>query len=240
MGNACIMLLMVKRTERWKLLAELRTSEKILLGLFMAGAVVTDLLDDALSDRSSVYGLARGLSYENLNYFRERRKKKLYAAFSRLLAKKLVEVEKRAQERSFRLTERGLEALFAQFPKLKYGRQPWDGFWRLVVYDIAESEKFLRNRLRKELRHFGFKFVQKSVWLCPLAVEEELERILKKEKLWGKLLVFKARLSDEETRHLVERFWDNRATVGKRPTNLAEKVERTLVDDLLPRGLGEL
>lgn len=234
------MLLMARGTGRRKLLAELRTSEKILLGLFMAGAVVTDLLDDILSDRSSVYGLARGLSYENLNYFRERRKKKLYAAFSRLLAKKLVEVERRAQERSFRLTEHGLEVLFSRFPKLKYGQRSWDGFWRLVVYDIAESEKLLRNRLRKELRHFGFKFVQKSVWLCPFAVEEELEKILKKEKLWGKLLIFKARLSGEETDRLVGRFWGNRVTLGRRPTNLAEKVEQTLADPFLPRGLREV
>lgn len=234
------MLLMARGTGQWKLLAELRTSEKILLGLFMAGAVVTDLLDDALSDRSSVYGLARGLSYENLNYFRERRKKKLYSAFSRLLAKKLVEVERRAQERSFRLTERGLEALFAQFPKLKYGRIAWDGFWRLVVYDIAESEKLLRNRLRKELRHFGFKFVQKSVWLCPFAVEEELEKILKKENLWGKLLIFKARLADEETHRLVGRFWDNRVMTGGRPASLAGRVEQALADPFLPKGLREV
>lgn len=210
--------------------------EKILLGLFTAGAVVIDLWDEAAAERSSVYGLARGLSYESLNYFREKRKRNLHAALSRLLTKKLVAVEERAREKSFALTERGLDVLFSQFPKLKYGRGAWDGFWRLVVYDIAEAEKVLRDRLRKELKHFGFKFVQKSVWLCPFAVEEELEKILKKEKLWGKLLIFKARLADEETRRLVKQFWGGEVG-GRRPANLADKVEHTLADPFLPKGL---
>lgn len=220
------------------LFSELNVSEKIMLGLFAAEALVADLLDDAASPRSSIYGLASGMSLESLNYFGEKRKKNLYAVFSRLLAKKLVAVEKRVKERSFRLTERGLDTLFSLFPKLQYSRQPWDGFWRLVVYDIAESEKFLRDRLRKELKHFGFKFVQKSVWLCPFAIEEDLEKILKKEKLWGKLLIFKARLSDEETRRLVKQFWEKR-TNGKGLTGLAGKVESILAAPSIPKSMGE-
>lgn len=71
--------------------------------------------------------------------------------------------------------------------------------------------------MRYELRRLGYRFMQKSVWLTPWPVEEELEAFLKKEKLWGKVLVMKSWLPQQESRRLAERFQNFLTTAGFSP-----------------------
>ncbi|GEM_PF-1147765 len=50
----------------------------------------------------------------------------------------------------------------------------WDGKWRMVVFDIPEQRKRYRDSLRAQLNYFGFLQLQKSVWVTPFRVDEEL------------------------------------------------------------------
>ena len=43
----------------------------------------------------------------------------------------------------------------------------WDGLWRVLVYDIEESERGFRNGLRKYLRQLRMGYLQQSVWVSP-------------------------------------------------------------------------
>ena len=79
--------------------------------------------------------------------------------------------------------------------------------WRIIIYDIEETSRTLRNRLRSKLRQLGFNIVQKSVWFAPYPIENELEKFLKEEKLWEKIMIFKTELSREDSKKLIERFY---------------------------------
>jgi phenylacetic acid degradation operon negative regulatory protein len=44
---------------------------------------------------------------------------------------------------------------------------PWDGQWHMVIYQVPESERGLRERLRKRLAWLGFGPLTASVWVSP-------------------------------------------------------------------------
>ena len=48
----------------------------------------------------------------------------------------------------------------------------WDGKWRLVMFDIEEDKRKIRNLLRFHLKKVGFIQIQGSVWIYPYPCEE--------------------------------------------------------------------
>ncbi|HKT00237.1 MAG TPA: PaaX family transcriptional regulator C-terminal domain-containing protein [Rugosimonospora sp.] len=44
---------------------------------------------------------------------------------------------------------------------------PWDGQWHMVIYSVPESERALREQLRKRLTWLGFGPLSPGVWLSP-------------------------------------------------------------------------
>ncbi len=46
--------------------------------------------------------------------------------------------------------------------------QPWDGKWRLVMYDIPQSNNSARDQIRRLIKQLGFVQIQQSVWAHPL------------------------------------------------------------------------
>lgn len=73
----------------------------------------------------------------------------------------------RGLERIVRLTESGrAAALGGRDPEACWGR-PWDGKWRLVLFDVPESRMALRTKLRRRLRALHFGYLQNSVWASP-------------------------------------------------------------------------
>lgn len=48
----------------------------------------------------------------------------------------------------------------------------WDNKWRLVMFDIPEKRKKIRNLIRFHLKRIGFIQIQESVWLYPYSCEE--------------------------------------------------------------------
>jgi phenylacetic acid degradation operon negative regulatory protein len=71
------------------------------------------------------------------------------------------------QQRRYRLTDRGrLVALGGRDPVKAWDR-PWDGQWRMVVFDLPETKTATRTRLRRFLKDHGFGYLQNSVWITP-------------------------------------------------------------------------
>lgn len=44
---------------------------------------------------------------------------------------------------------------------------PWDGHWHMVIYSVPETDRALREQLRKKLAWLGFGPLSASVWLSP-------------------------------------------------------------------------
>jgi phenylacetic acid degradation operon negative regulatory protein len=64
-------------------------------------------------------------------------------------------------EEGWRLLDEGRERIFGRAPG------PWDGQWHMVVYSVPETERALREQLRKRLSWLGFGMLSASVWISP-------------------------------------------------------------------------
>jgi DNA-binding transcriptional regulator PaaX len=70
-------------------------------------------------------------------------------------------------ERVVRLTEAGrLQALGGRDPELCW-RRPWDGRWRVALFDVPEVRESLRKKLRRQLHALHFGYLQNSAWISP-------------------------------------------------------------------------
>ncbi len=54
----------------------------------------------------------------------------------------------------------------------------WDRRWRIVMFDVPEKLRILRNSLRMHFREIGLIELQKSVFVYPSPCDEEIEFIL--------------------------------------------------------------
>jgi len=55
--------------------------------------------------------------------------------------------------------------------------EKWDGFWRVVLFDIPENEKKGREALRYHLKKLGFYQLQKSCFIHPYECKNEIDFI---------------------------------------------------------------
>lgn len=91
-----------------------------------------------------------------------------------LQQRKLLELDPASppSERIVRLTEAGrLVALGGRDPAARWAR-PWDGQWRIALFDLPSDKSALRARLHRLLRQGHFGYLQRSVWITPDPVAE--------------------------------------------------------------------
>lgn len=107
-------------------------------------------------------------------------KKKLNSDIRQLYQTKLVETkENKDGSLTFMLTEKGrIRALKYHFANMRISRKPWDGFWRIIVFDIPEKLRPGRDALREKLVHLGFYEFQKSVLVFPFECRDEIEFLI--------------------------------------------------------------
>lgn len=90
-----------------------------------------------------------------------------------------------------KLTPKGeikLGLLEAHSYKLKKPRR-WDKKWRVLIFDISEKRKSLREKVRLTLVQIGFVRLQNSVWVYPYDCED-LVVLLKADFRVGKELLY--------------------------------------------------
>lgn len=56
--------------------------------------------------------------------------------------------------------------------------EKWDGKWRIVIFDIPEFNKQLRDTLRLKLRQLGLIELQKSVFIHPYECRNEIDFVI--------------------------------------------------------------
>lgn len=54
----------------------------------------------------------------------------------------------------------------------------WDRKWRIVIFDIPEEKKIMRNFFRRKLKGLGFRFLQESVWVSPHNSASQIEILI--------------------------------------------------------------
>jgi phenylacetic acid degradation operon negative regulatory protein len=70
------------------------------------------------------------------------------------------------------LTQRGKWETFIRFRSKDTKTKNWDGLWRVVIFDVPVEKNKLRRELRRGMVLYGFKILQKSVWVYPYACDD--------------------------------------------------------------------
>lgn len=87
--------------------------------------------------------------------------------------------------------------------------RPWDGQWRMVLFDIPRSADARRQRLRRFLRERHYGCLQDSVWITPDALDRERELLEGATVQVDSLLLLEARPASGETdAEIVAGAWD--------------------------------
>ena len=110
--------------------------------------------------------------------FKKRKRNPKYTisgAIDRLLAKNLIRFEKNERGTFIRLTKEGeriLRSLELENIHKHQRKKKWDKKWRMIIFDIKEDKKALRDKVRNTLIRIGFLKLQNSVWVYPYDCED--------------------------------------------------------------------
>ncbi len=164
----------------------------------------------------------------------------------------------RGKHASYHLTTRGQQRIRKRMGEVYATTRSWDGMWRLVVFDIEEAERRIRDRLRFFLKSIHFGQLQKSIWITPYPVEEVLEKYLQESRLSQAVVVVEAKtISGFGDHDLAEKVWKLSSLqqryhefssrcreVVRADQKLKETFERLILDDpclpdeLVPENFG--
>lgn len=122
-------------------------------------------------------------------------------ATRRLKEKGCLEKISRGGKTCYRITEKGRNKI----EKIIFDRETWDGKWRVVLFDIPETKKKLRDNLRTTLKAAGFKQLQKSVWVSPFDTLKDVEIMVDNYNLHENLWYFWAK-SFKNDEGIIEMF----------------------------------
>lgn len=113
-----------------------------------------------------------------------------------------------AQDRVYRLTPKGrLAALGGKDPEALWNR-PWDGKWRLILFDLPMRPTAPRVKLRKVLREHGFGCLQGSLWISPDPLDS-LRKQLRGDRHPSSLLLFEGgTVGGERPAEVVREAWN--------------------------------
>ncbi len=105
-----------------------------------------------------------------------------------------------------RLTSKGKQELSKLNLQLhRSSPKRWDGKWRVLIFDIPEKRKGLRQKVRTMLRAIGFVRLQQSVWAYPYDCEDFIV-LMKAELRVGKDMLYMIVDSLEKDQSLRKHF----------------------------------
>ncbi|MGB9680867.1 MAG: CRISPR-associated endonuclease Cas2 [Minisyncoccia bacterium] len=148
-----------------------------------------------------------------IDLFRDKDKRKYHMgsyinrSIAKLKNRGLITFEKKGGKTFVRLTEKGeRELLKYQLREMTIQRpKKWDKKWRVIIFDIKEKRKVIRERLRQELKNLGFIKLQNSVWVFPFECEEVII-LLKSYFCIGKDVLYMTVEKIENDKWLKEKF----------------------------------
>lgn len=113
------------------------------------------------------------------------------SAAGRLVAKGYAVWVEKDGKKYLRITEAGRKVFAFEQAKvvLKNQKKKWDGRWRMIVFDVPERRRHVRNRLREIMQEIGFVRLQDSVWVYPYDCEDFIA-LLKAELKIGKDVLY--------------------------------------------------
>ena len=122
---------------------------------------------------STTFGARPGRAYY--------KRQSVYNTFSRLQKQGYLRKERRAGKKAVyklpTVVRKELEA-FERLTLKHRSSANWDRRWRLVSFDIPETQHKYRDILRWKLKRLGLEKFQQSIWLTPYPLEDDFQQII--------------------------------------------------------------
>lgn len=176
----------------------------VLATLAVSGVLTTALVAPSLLQ---LFDYLNPISRRNTIRFNKR----IVQALARLEQRGLIKTTGEGKKRQIHLTIQGeglIDALYAGAYVIPLPVR-WDGKWRVIMFDVPEKRKKIRDTLRMLLRSAGFVHFQDSAWIQPYPCDE-LVTLLRSHLESGK----------GEIRYLVASFVDESDYAFRKHFNL--------------------
>ena len=118
----------------------------------------------------------------------QRSENSFYTALARLKRRKAIA---RTADHAYELTATGEYAALKAYVRKEHWNleqknkvvakttaSPWDGKWRIVLFDVPEQKRPIRDYLRNVLKRHGFIEFQRSMWVWPHKLPVFLTKLL--------------------------------------------------------------
>ena len=108
---------------------------------------------------------------------RARERGRLRQSIQRLEKKKLVRIYTKNGIEVVEITQEGRKRVLEyNLNTMKLKAPPrWDGWWRIVMFDIPENQKVARNAVSRKIKELGLYPIQKSVFVSPYLCKNEID-----------------------------------------------------------------
>ena len=132
-------------------------------------------------------------------------KYRLKSVAARLADKGYVKFVKENGKEYIELTPLGRNVLEKSSTRSVQKKQRWDKRWRMVMFDIPERRRKVRDTLRLMLVEYGFVRLQDSAWVYPYDCEDFIA-LLKTDLQSGDTVLYLIVETIENDAHLKEHF----------------------------------
>ena len=142
--------------------------KEILKGLAIGGVIIASFALPNMAQILSLFGASNSKDRYRIN-----------RAIQALKDKRLVNIYEKDGKDVIEITENGNKRVLAYtIDEIKITRpKKWDGFWRVIVFDIPEKFKTARRALSAKLNDMEIYPLQKSVFICPFECIDEIDFI---------------------------------------------------------------
>lgn len=126
--------------------------------------------------------------------------RRLRQSIKRMVDRKLLKIQQKEGETTITVAEKGRRLLLRYNLEKMQLEKPaiWDRKWRVVIFDILENKKSLRNALREKIKLLGLYQLQKSVFITPYPCEKEISFLRQYFEVGNEVSVFTAMNLEEE------------------------------------------
>lgn len=108
----------------------------------------------------------------------------IFSSLGRLVNRGWVQKNTKRQQTVYSISSHGVHELNRTLDCIKNDESTtWDKRWHLVVFDIPESKRKLRDNFRNFLRENCYGKLTSSVWISPWDKTEEIKRFQKRQNL---------------------------------------------------------
>jgi len=174
-------------------------AKEILKGLALGGLIVASF---ALPNLPQVF------SFLGIESTKDRLRAK--RIIKELKKQKLIDLYEKGDDMVMEITERGEKRVLEyKIDEVEIKRpKKWDGFWRVIMFDIPESCKRARDALSSKLKEMELYPLQKSVFVCPFECKDEIDFIAEFFNVRKFVHYFTAKEMDEKDEEYLRRYYN--------------------------------